>query len=55
MEDHSSWDYLPVEHIRTPVFNSGVVSEASNGGNDFSISLDAVVPDDILERIFTFL
>ena len=55
MEDYSSWDYLPVDHIRTPAFNSGVVSEASNGNKEFSVSLDAAVPDDILERIFTFL
>lgn len=55
MEDHSPWDYLSVDQIRTPAFNSGVVSEASNGGKEFSVSLDAVVPDDILERIFTFL
>ncbi|KAL6615731.1 hypothetical protein ACP70R_038001 [Stipagrostis hirtigluma subsp. patula] len=53
MEDHTPWDSLSADHIRTPAFN-GVVSESSNGSKEFSVSLD-LVPDDILERIFTFL
>lgn len=55
MEDNSSWEALSIGHIRTPAYNFGVVSEASNGGKEFPVSLDIVVPDDILERIFTFL
>jgi hypothetical protein len=54
MEDHGSLDSLLVDLIRTPTFNSGVVSEVSNGSKELSISVDNIVPDDILERIFTF-
>jgi hypothetical protein len=55
MEDHGSWDSLLVDLIRTPTFNSGVASEVSSGSKEFSVSLDNIVPYDILERIFTFL
>ncbi|KAK3161467.1 hypothetical protein QOZ80_1BG0077490 [Eleusine coracana subsp. coracana] len=55
MEDHGSWDSLLVDLGRTPIFNPGVVSEISNGSKEFTVSLDNVVPDDILERIFTLL
>ncbi|KAI4999494.1 hypothetical protein ZWY2020_004083 [Hordeum vulgare] len=55
MEDDSSWEALPIERIRVPAFNFRVISEASNGENELPVSLDAVVPGDILEKIFTFL
>jgi hypothetical protein len=55
MEDHGSWDSLLVDFIKTPTFNAGVVSDVANGSKEFSVSLDNIVPDDILERIFTFL
>lgn len=54
LEDDSSWETLSTERIMIPAFNFGVVSEANNGGKEFPVSLD-VVPDDILEKIFTFL
>ncbi|KAM0823787.1 hypothetical protein ACQ4PT_070640 [Festuca glaucescens] len=55
MEDDSSWEGHSFERMRVPSFNFQVVSEAINGGNELLFSLDIVVPDDILEKIFTFL
>lgn len=55
MEDNSSWTALSIDHIRISAFNFGIVSEDNDEGKEFLLSLDTVVPDDILERIFTFL
>ncbi|CAM0881960.1 unnamed protein product [Alopecurus aequalis] len=55
IEDDLSWEAHSFERIRIPAFNFQVVSEAINGGSEIPFSLDMVVPDDILEKIFTFL
>ncbi|XP_072966357.1 F-box/kelch-repeat protein At3g61590-like [Typha angustifolia] len=55
MEEETSWESLYIDHFGSKMTNFGMISEGNNGGEEFMVSLDSILPDDILERILSFL
>ncbi|XP_026660939.1 F-box/kelch-repeat protein At3g61590-like isoform X2 [Phoenix dactylifera] len=55
MEGESSWEPHPISHFGSEVAELEPVSGSNNGGEAFVVCLDSILPDDILERILSFL
>lgn len=56
MEGEASWDTYPLSHFRVEATVFETVSEVVDNACDVgAVSLDNVLPDDILERILSFL
>ncbi|RZR76007.1 hypothetical protein BHM03_00000611 [Ensete ventricosum] len=55
MESEASWESLYASHLGRKVIENRAVSEGNEGVEEFTVSLDSILPYDILERIFSFL
>jgi len=55
MEGEASWDAYPLSHFRVEGIGFQTVSEGNIACNVGTFSLDNILPDDILERILSFL
>ncbi|XP_029119676.1 F-box/kelch-repeat protein At3g61590 [Elaeis guineensis] len=55
MEGETSWESLSISHFGNEVADIEPVSEGCDEGEELTVSLDSILPDDILERILSFL
>ncbi|ONK69936.1 uncharacterized protein A4U43_C05F28510 [Asparagus officinalis] len=55
MEGEASWDLYPLSHFRVELTSYRAISEHNDTCEEGTISIDNILPDDILERILSFL
>ncbi|XP_039115595.1 F-box/kelch-repeat protein At3g61590-like isoform X1 [Dioscorea cayenensis subsp. rotundata] len=56
MENDASWESFPVNYFDVGLVENELLSKDINGGKcDMMVSLDAVLPDDVLEKILSLL
>nr|CAD1834113.1 unnamed protein product [Ananas comosus var. bracteatus] len=55
MDDELSWESLSTDHFASDMVDFRTVPERNDGEEQFMVSLDSILPDDLLEKILSFL